>query len=174
MILNKNGTQKPTEIKKEKEVEKVTEIPIEANAFDDSNKPQSDTSEFDITELTEEYKEDLNKGKVEVHGWESLGLSVPISTVDKLVKHGETMGKELGDKATEELSNVGSDINAVMEASRSLTAAAKLLKEALEKVTNLDKFTENKSGHGLSKANIGKDYRDVDEKTVSGDRKSVV
>ena len=41
MILNKNGTQKPTEIKKEKEVEKVTEIPIEANAFEDSNKPQS-------------------------------------------------------------------------------------------------------------------------------------
>ena len=82
MILNKNGTQKPTEIKKEKEVEKVTEIPIEANAFEDSNKPQSDTSEFDITELTEEYKDDLNKGKVEVHGWASLGLSVPISTVD--------------------------------------------------------------------------------------------
>ena len=169
MILNKNGNQKPTEIKKEKEVEKVTEIPIDANAFEDSTKPQSDTSEFDITELTEEYKDDLNKGKVEVHGWESLGLSVPISSVEKLVKHGETMGKELGDKATEELSNVGSDINAIMEASRSLTAAAKLLKEALEKVTNLDKFAENKSGHGLSKANIGKDYRDVEEKTVAGD-----
>lgn len=146
---------------------KVNEIVVDDSNFDDV--PKQETNEFDIAELTEDYKESLEKGDVEVHGWDKLGLSVPLSTVEKTIAHGEQLGKELGDDAARSLSDVSSDINAIMEASRTISSAFFILKDALAKIPNIEAFKENQSGHGFTKANLGKHYQDVDEKTVSGD-----
>lgn len=170
LILNRNsGGNKPAEQQEAPVVEPtVNEIAVDEAAFEEPVKTQ-DNNEFDISELTEDYKESLNNGDVQVHGWDKLGLSIPLSSADKVIAHGEALGKALGDQATKELSDVSSDLNSIMEASRAITNAADLLKDALAKVGNIESFKENPSGHGFSRANLGKDYRDVDTKTVSGD-----
>lgn len=150
-----------------KEEVKAKEIPVDDSAFEDNSAPKQD-SEFDISEIND-YKESVAKGDAEVSGWDKFGLCVPLSDAEKTISHADQINTGLGSDATEALSDVSSDLNTVMEASRAITSASLLLKEALERVAHIDKLKDNQTGHGFTKANLGKHYQDIDSKVVSGD-----
>lgn len=150
-----------------KEEVKAKEIPVDDSAFEDNSSPKQD-AEFDISEVND-YKESVANDDAEVSGWDKFGLCVPLSDAEKTVQHYEQIKTSLGSDATKALSDVNSDINTVMEASRAITSASLLLKEALERVAHIDKLKDNQTGHGFTKANLGKHYQDIDSKVVSGD-----
>ena len=176
----------PSEEKVKEEVKAPAEPPVvkDDNKPIDFHDPADDLTDEEAEEISvieqigKEWDDAIDKdGPSAATNWDKFGISVPLSSAEKVTEHRNKLlenNKDNREELMKMASDMSSDWVAVDEATRYFSGAVTCLKEALERVSKnpeelKDKFVNNIKGRGMAKGKLSPKFVSSDRNVLTGD-----